>query len=306
MIMYRNNLLRKRGFQSSYYPGRDADMLFPSFYHHKHRDIFHCEACCGETVGGCQRAAIASCFELCCDEKQLISHECRLKYSNERENLEPPNPKIHFGAIGSGDSVVRSAFDRDRLAKEHNILAFEMESAGVWENIPTVVVKSVCDYADSHKNKGFQLYSAAVAAACLKALLNQWDEDESTQSDLEPEISKNRNHSKSSWFIAFIAVLAGLILLLRLGASDHLPIPLRPSASSFSTTASSGIDPTRPIFAIMGKTGVGKSSFIDKLGGRNSSGGAPEICHGMDICEPQARAQTMKLEANLQRKVPIT
>lgn len=283
---YRDDLLQKKGFRSSRYPGRDSDKLFPSSYHHKHRGGVYCEACCGENVGVCQTAVTASCVELCCDEKQVIPRGRRLKYSNESENIEPPNPKIHFGAIGTGDNVVRSASYRDQLAKEHGVVAFEMESGGAWDNIPTMVVKSVCDYADSHKNKRFQLYSAAVAAACLKALLNQWDKVESTDGHSDAESSDRRKPSKLSWFIVFIAVLTAFILPLVLQASGHLPIPLQPTASSISTTEYTGIDPKYPIFAILGKTGVGKSSFIAKLGARNSSGGAPEICHGMDTCKP--------------------
>jgi nucleoside phosphorylase len=36
-------------------------------------------------------------------------------------------------------------------------------------------VKSICDYSDSHKNKMFQCYAAAVAAATTRALLQDWN-----------------------------------------------------------------------------------------------------------------------------------
>jgi nucleoside phosphorylase len=49
-----------------------------------------------------------------------------------------------------------------------------MEGAGVWDQYPTVVIKAACDYADSHKNKDWQAYAAATAAACLKAFLIEW------------------------------------------------------------------------------------------------------------------------------------
>lgn len=49
-----------------------------------------------------------------------------------------------------------------------------MEGAGLWETIPTIVVKGVCDYANSHKSKGWQLYAAATAAACAKGILRIW------------------------------------------------------------------------------------------------------------------------------------
>jgi len=69
---------------------------------------------------------------------------------------------------------MKSGMDGDRLAATDEIIAFEMEGAGVWEQYPTVVIKAACDYADSHKNKKWQSYAAATAAACLKVFLNEW------------------------------------------------------------------------------------------------------------------------------------
>jgi nucleoside phosphorylase len=51
---------------------------------------------------------------------------------------------IHFGFIASGDLVVKSAYHRDEIAARENVIAFEMEGAGVWDNFPTVVIKGVC------------------------------------------------------------------------------------------------------------------------------------------------------------------
>jgi hypothetical protein len=46
-----------------------------------------------------------------------------------------------------------------------------MEAAGVMDEYPCVVVRGICDYANSHKNKGWQNYAAATAAAYAKGLL---------------------------------------------------------------------------------------------------------------------------------------
>jgi hypothetical protein len=35
-----------------------------------------------------------------------------------------------------------------------------------------LVIRGICDYADSHKNKKWQPYAAATAAACAKELLS--------------------------------------------------------------------------------------------------------------------------------------
>ena len=68
---------------------------------------------------------------------------------------------------------MKSAHHRDTISKQTKAVAFEMEGAGVWDIFPTVVIKSVCDYADSHKNEEWQPYTAASAAACMKAFLRQ-------------------------------------------------------------------------------------------------------------------------------------
>ncbi|KOS22375.1 Aminodeoxyfutalosine nucleosidase [Escovopsis weberi] len=81
---------------------------------------------------------------------------------------------IHFGSLASGDGVMKSGEDRDRIAQAEQIIAFEMEGAGVWEVLPCLVMKGICDYADSHKNKAWQNYAAATAAACMAAFLDEW------------------------------------------------------------------------------------------------------------------------------------
>lgn len=68
---------------------------------------------------------------------------------------------------------MKSGLDRDRISEESQLVAFEMEASGLWNNFPTILVKSVCDYADSHKNKEWQPYAAATSAAGLKALLER-------------------------------------------------------------------------------------------------------------------------------------
>jgi hypothetical protein len=46
-----------------------------------------------------------------------------------------------------------------------------MEAARVMEDYSYVVMRGICDYADSYKSKGWQNYAAATLAACAKGLL---------------------------------------------------------------------------------------------------------------------------------------
>jgi hypothetical protein len=51
------------------------------------------------------------------------------------------------------------------------IMCFEMEAAGLMDTFPCLVIRGISDYADSHKNKEWQEYAAAAAAAYAKELL---------------------------------------------------------------------------------------------------------------------------------------
>jgi nucleoside phosphorylase len=68
---------------------------------------------------------------------------------------------------------MRDASIRDRLAADKDVLCFEMEAAGLMNHFPCLVIRGICDYSDSHKNKEWQGYASMVAAAYAKALLSR-------------------------------------------------------------------------------------------------------------------------------------
>jgi hypothetical protein len=51
------------------------------------------------------------------------------------------------------------------------VLRFEIEAVGLMNDLPCLVVRGICDYAASHKNKAWQPYAATTAAACAKEIL---------------------------------------------------------------------------------------------------------------------------------------
>lgn len=80
---------------------------------------------------------------------------------------------VHYGTIASGNQVMRSATERDKASAElGGVLCFEMEAAGLMNSFPCLVIRGICDYADSHKNKLWQAYAAGTAAAYAKELLS--------------------------------------------------------------------------------------------------------------------------------------
>ncbi|KAE8151311.1 nucleoside phosphorylase domain-containing protein [Aspergillus avenaceus] len=121
------------------HPGKNQDVLFEPHYEHLS----------GEDCSACHRAKV-----------------------KVRRDRDFSGPVIHYGLIASGNRVIKHAPTRDRLADEHDILCFEMEAAGLMDTIPCLVIRGICDYSDSHKNKAWQPYAAAAAAAYGKELLS--------------------------------------------------------------------------------------------------------------------------------------
>lgn len=66
---------------------------------------------------------------------------------------------------------MKDATIRDTVAKEKGVMCFEMEAAGLMNHFPCLVIRGICDYSDSHKNKKWQGYAAMTAAAYTKDLL---------------------------------------------------------------------------------------------------------------------------------------
>ncbi|KAH7182440.1 nucleoside phosphorylase domain-containing protein [Fusarium flagelliforme] len=154
------------------YPGAEQDKLFPPTYSHRHHGW--CSVCSDDPGIFCEAASKASCAAVKCDEGNLVVRE------RPASSGETFTPEIFFGRIGSGNTVMKSGEDRDRIASAHDLIAFEMEGAGSCHQLQCIVVKGICDYADSHKNDTWQDFAAATAASVMKAIVERYklqDED---------------------------------------------------------------------------------------------------------------------------------
>ncbi|KAK5994609.1 hypothetical protein PT974_05088 [Cladobotryum mycophilum] len=157
------------------YPGTANDRLFEAKYIHKHRST-PCDKCGSSPDAVCDNARHATCEDLGCEESQIVLRQAlQEKKETEKSSIEEAQePLIHIGAVASGDIVMKCGLDRDSIARDTDVIAFEMEGAGVWEEVPCIIIKGVCDYADSHKNKSWQTFAAAAAAAAARALLERY------------------------------------------------------------------------------------------------------------------------------------
>ncbi|KAJ5313205.1 uncharacterized protein N7443_000089 [Penicillium atrosanguineum] len=96
---------------------------------------------------------------------------CDRSKLSPRPSRDHEEPIVHYGLIGSANQVVKDGRWRDQLARDLGVYCLEMEAAGLTNDFPCLVIRGICDYADSHKNKEWQGYAAAVAAAYAKELL---------------------------------------------------------------------------------------------------------------------------------------
>ncbi|KAK6518750.1 hypothetical protein TWF506_005889 [Arthrobotrys conoides] len=90
------------------------------------------------------------------------------------DHIQAREMRVHYGLIASGNSVIKSAEHRNMLNKQFGgkLLCVEVGAGGLMNDFPCLVIRGICDYADSSKNDIWQEHAAAVAAAFGKELLS--------------------------------------------------------------------------------------------------------------------------------------
>ncbi|PGH15678.1 hypothetical protein AJ79_02272 [Helicocarpus griseus UAMH5409] len=154
--MYLTNMANKypKMRETYKYQGASNDRLYEADYHHNSEG----------TSNTCDR----------CDPNREI----------RREPREDTEPMIHYGIIGSGNQVIKDGVTREKMRREYKVLCLEMEAAGLMAEFRCLVIRGICDYCDTHKNKMWQRYAAAAAAAFAKSLLSVMMPESVTKSRL--------------------------------------------------------------------------------------------------------------------------
>jgi hypothetical protein len=144
-----NSILEKKPRLRKKYerPDPTSDRLYQSVIIHPPNDEVNCAAVCGNSASN------------------LIVRPERTE--------DEDNPAIHYGLIASANQLMKNALVRDTIIAEMDVLCFEMEAAGLMNQFPCLIIRGICDYSDSHKNKEWQGYAAMAAAAYAKDLLYQ-------------------------------------------------------------------------------------------------------------------------------------
>ena len=178
--------------------------------------------------------------------------DCQQLYVKDAEDIHPSpvprkerdsqkdDPAIHYGLIASANTLMKDALTRDALVQKHNVLCFEMEAAGLVNHFPCVVIRGMCDYADSHKNDIWHGYAAATAAAYAKELL-------SFIPSAIPVDGSTKYHVQFS--------LEGLPCVKKFISR---PVEMEPLKKALLPTSS---DARRKVFVIRGIVGIGKTQI---------------------------------------------
>ena len=108
--------------------------------------------------------------------------------------------KVHTGIVGTANTLLKDANIRDRLRKERGVLCVEMEAGGVASNahdMRYLVVRGICDYADTHKNDVWQEYACTTAAAFTRSLILLGSAVSTTNSGATDRANRRRRRSDS-------------------------------------------------------------------------------------------------------------
>ncbi|KAK6525307.1 hypothetical protein TWF694_005452 [Orbilia ellipsospora] len=165
-------------------------------------------------------------------EGEKTCEKCDKSKISDRKPRRTNDIVIHYGTIASGNRIIKNARERDRLSLKFNgVLCFEMEAAGLMDNFPCLVVRGICDYADSHKHKNWQPYAAAVAAAYAKEFLLVVPVGEVNAPAVEaPTVAEQASNSFEALKSAIDNINLGVFLSLLLVSEQEicdfgLPIP---------------------------------------------------------------------------------
>ncbi|KAI5461021.1 nucleoside phosphorylase domain-containing protein [Mariannaea sp. PMI_226] len=192
---------RKKWQRANYqYPGMINNKLYPLNYVHKHQTPS--DLGIGNLGAFYESASKAYCSNTQCGSTDLVARERFIE--DDRFS-----PEIFIGRIGSGNTIMKSREDRDRIAAASNIIGFKMEGARAWDEVPYIVIKGICNYANSHKNKAWQDFAAATAVSVMKAILGRYvthgrDQSLAQTNGPEQEMSKWNVSSNSFGNLAWI------------------------------------------------------------------------------------------------------
>ncbi|KAK3688696.1 hypothetical protein B0T22DRAFT_512391 [Podospora appendiculata] len=189
-----------------------------------------------------------------CDKSRAVDRMVR--YS-------PEKPKAHYGTIASGDKKMQRGTTRNQLARQEDVFCFETAAFGLMNTFPCLVLRGICDYADSHStNKLWNEYAAATAAAYAKELVLAMPPDQFRASETAVEFMVGAETQFAIPFIGlpysrvrqFVGRSNGLEML------EQLFLPLKETWRGHPK-----------VIVLHGAGGIGKTQMAIEFARRNSN-----------------------------------
>jgi ankyrin repeat protein/nucleoside phosphorylase len=187
-----------------------------------------------------------------CDESQTVLRSVRTTQV----------PMVYFGGILSGPIIIKDAVLRDELAKNSSKICVDHWEAGKSSGIPWIHIRGICDYSDTHGNRGWQRFAALSAASLAKDLMADVPVaapsiPSSKHVSVDYFLWKRRELLQSFKFERMDARFHNIKLALRKTCGWLPELPEYQQWLDFR-----GIEQHHGILWIRGKPGVGKSTIM--------------------------------------------
>lgn len=196
--------------------------------------------------------------------------ECDSGEQLHRVTRPSDEPVIHYGTIGFGNRAIKDGAEREKLAEQFKLQCAEMEAAaGLIDEFPCTVIRGISDYADSHKNEGWQQYAALTAAIYAKELLLTIPAKKVERVDPEETTSPSTDRATLSMDDVKKMLSKSLPFVKNRSRQDQVSPALENTCDWFLTDPAylAWLDPDQPrehrgLLWISGKPGVGKSTLM--------------------------------------------
>ena len=238
-------------------------------------------------------------------------------------------PELHFGKVLSGDKLVDDETYRDELialAGTHKVIGGEMEGAGVHKALSFnggqwIVIKAICDWADGNKNNPHkerdQQHAATNTATVVKALLDTgWLSHTNEDRRKLPHNKSERGERQ----VADPPDLAKSQPLDVVQKQKHFALNQRARETELRKSSLDALDRNdaddgpesrdvvaldyihawacksdeRPFFALLGETGMGKTTtaqrLVEKLNSERNEGNSVPLALYFDLRKVDAVA----------------
>ena len=80
---------------------------------------------------------------------------------------------MHYGAIASGEKVIKNVKQREFLRSQYGVLSIDTEAAGLRRSFPTAIIREISNYADSSRNDEWNEVLSVNAAAYAKTVITK-------------------------------------------------------------------------------------------------------------------------------------